>query len=148
MLLAERLAAGNSGLKIDLIYGETEGSRIVELQGVLPKKVKLHLVTEDGTVGARGKVTDVLAGLFASGRSPLALYTCGPKAMMAAVAGMADLRQVALFEASCEENMACGLGICQGCVIPVKAGDGLTHYQRCCTEGPVFDGWEVNWQTG
>lgn len=147
-LLAGRLAEADTALEVDLVYGETEGSRVVNLEGVLPGTVRLHLATEDGAVGRKGQVTDLLSDLIASCDGRPALYTCGPKAMLAAVSRMIDPARVTLFEASCEEHMACGKGICQGCVIPVKAPGNQTRYVRCCTEGPVFNGFEVKWETG
>jgi dihydroorotate dehydrogenase electron transfer subunit len=45
-----------------------------------------------------------------------------------------------------EESMACGIGVCMTCVMPVKGRDGLTRMARCCVEGPVFRGDLVRWE--
>lgn len=41
--------------------------------------------------------------------------------------------------------MACGIGICMSCVLPVTGPDGVTRFLRSCTSGPVFDGATVRW---
>ena len=43
-----------------------------------------------------------------------------------------------------ENHMACGFGVCWGCVVAVREGD-RTAYRRVCREGPVFDAREVVW---
>lgn len=145
VLLAERLSRLANPPRIDLIYGEACGSRVVDLAQAVPERVRCHITTEDGKIGAKGLVTGELSRILDTCKTPPAVYTCGPRAMMAAVTGMLAPGKVALFETACEENMACGRGICQGCVIPVKGENDATHFVRCCTEGPVFNGFEVKW---
>lgn len=93
---------------------------------------RTEVVTEDGSLGRAEKVTDTL-GRELRPRDRLAV--CGPWAMTEAVARMcaevADVR--AWF--SLEAGMACGVGSCHGCVIPL--GDG--SMVRVCREGPVFE---------
>jgi dihydroorotate dehydrogenase electron transfer subunit len=141
-MLAGELAG--RGCDVDLIYGELTGARVVDLSGTLPAGVRVHVATEDGVVGHRGLVTEIFAPLFSKCTEPPAVYSCGPNQMMAALASQVSPKKVELFQTSCEEYMACGKGICQGCVIPVWNGDE-TVYMRCCTEGPVFNGFEVAW---
>jgi len=145
VFLAESLSRLANAPQIDLIYGELGGARVVDLEKVVPSQVRCHITTEDGTVGAKGLVNGQLSRILDTCHSPPAVYTCGPRAMMAAVAGMLDPEKVALFETSCEENMACGRGICQGCAIPLRGEQDSTRYVCCCTEGPVFNGFEVEW---
>jgi len=71
------------------------------------------------------------------------LYVCGPTAMMAAVAGLAQ-KWALRGEVSLEGHMACGLGGCAGCAVPVVQGDGW-RYVRSCTEGPVLPLDQVLW---
>ncbi len=144
-LLAESLSRLANPPQIDLIYGEAYGSRVVDLAKVVPARVRCHITTEDGKIGVKGLVTEELNRILDTCKTPPAVYTCGPRAMMAVVAGMLTPEKVALFETACEENMACGRGICQGCVIPVKGEEDATRYVCCCTEGPVFNGFEVKW---
>ena len=41
--------------------------------------------------------------------------------------------------------MGCGLGGCYSCVIPLRTGDGKSHYVRSCLSGPVFSGDAIVW---
>lgn len=72
--------------------------------------------------------------------SGIALYGCGPDGMLKALAQLAE-RYSLPCQVSTEEKMACGLGICFGCPIPMRTGG----YKLCCTEGPVFEASEVAW---
>ena len=69
------------------------------------------------------------------------IYTCGPDAMMAAVARLCEARGV-LCEASLETPMACGYGVCLGCPIPKRSGG----YLYACTEGPCVDASSIAWK--
>lgn len=91
---------------------------------------RLWLATEDGSVGRRGLVTDLLGDLDVPPST--VVYCCGPLVMVAAVqrwAADARLRGYASLEA----HMACGTGSCHGCVVSTTHG-----YLRVCSEGPVF----------
>ena len=84
------------------------------------------VATEDGSVGTRGFVTDLL-----SAHPQLAyVYTCGPMPMLRAVA---RLPQVGDGQFSFEARMGCGFGACMGCTILTASGP-----KRVCREGPVF----------
>lgn len=145
VLLANCLAALENPPEIDLIYGERAGDSIVNIGSYLPGNTRLHLCSEDGAVGEKGIVTEPFSSLMHDCVSPPAVYTCGPNVMMGAVARMISPERVALFEASTEENMACGKGICKGCVVPMDVKEGPAVYRYCCTDGPVFNGFEVKW---
>jgi dihydroorotate dehydrogenase electron transfer subunit len=103
---------------------------------------KVHIATEDGSSGQRGMSTDMLESFLIrmEHKTSLVLYACGPHGMLAAVSRIAAEHSLPCF-VSMEERMACGLGACMGCSIPVKTGG----YQRACKEGPVFDSREVDW---
>lgn len=108
---------------------------------------RIHLCTEDGTAGFRGRVTDAvlerLRSLSPAEASRLTVLACGPREMLgelaASAAGKGVPAQVAL-----ENHMACGFGVCWGCVVALREGEG-TAYRRVCREGPVFDAREVVW---
>lgn len=97
---------------------------------------EVRLASEDGHVGHRGYVTDLLAALL-GGDDPqsAAVYSCGPAAMLEAVRDLCCRRGVAC-ELAMEAPMACGYGACFGCVIAAPAGG----YIRLCLEGPVIRG--------
>ena len=144
-LLAERLAALDDPPQIDLLYGEKTGNLTVDISALLPPGVNLHLCTEDGLVGGKGTVIEPFASLMHDCDSHTAVYTCGPNVMMGAVAQRITPKMVALFEVSTEEVMACGKGICKSCAIAMITRDGSDSYSYCCTDGPVFNGFEVKW---
>jgi len=102
-------------------------------------------VTEDGSVGHRGRVTAPLVEWLDSREGPARLYACGPEAMLHAVARLAEERGLPA-EVSLDPWMGCGIGTCLGCVVRVQdAEEGRSRYRCACTEGPVFDAARVLW---
>lgn len=97
-------------------------------------------VTEDGSAGETGLVTEVLAAEI-DRNAPDIVYACGPDGMLAAVARICADAGVAC-QVSMEQWMGCGVGACLGCAIPASAGG----YVRVCTEGPVFDATQLDWE--
>lgn len=95
----------------------------------------VEICTLDGSAGFAGNPVEKLRA--GGAREPALLQACGPAAMLDAV------RAAALpgdrVELSLEERMACGTGICRGCVTPVADGAGGWRYAAVCREGPVFD---------
>ncbi|MSV78032.1 MAG: dihydroorotate dehydrogenase electron transfer subunit, partial [Actinobacteria bacterium] len=97
----------------------------------------------DGSLGERGRVTDVLPRIIERSDSAV-LYACGPMGMLQAVAKTAE-RYGIHSQCAVEESMACGVGVCMTCVMPVIGDDGQTRMVRSCVEGPVFRGDRVRW---
>ena len=92
-----------------------------------------------------GFVTDLarhwLAGLAEEQRLQVEIFSCGPTPMLQAVADLA--REFSLpCQVSLEEYMACAVGGCAGCTVPVYRNGGLSM-QRVCVDGPVFQADEV-----
>lgn len=139
--LAEQLR--ERGCRVDMVLGAaTEG----RLFGVLEAKrmsQSVMVTTEDGSLGERGRVTDVLPTLLSRTESDV-VYACGPMPMLAAVADLAA-RFGAHSQCAVEEAMACGIGVCMTCVLPVVGDDGVTRMVRSCVDGPVFRGDKVRW---
>jgi len=106
----------------------------------------VHLATEDGSVGFKGFVTELLEeNLRRSSASPGAvLYACGPVPMLASLASIAEKHDLP-YQASLEANMGCGFGACMGCAVPVVGGEGHQSYRLVCKNGPVFDGRQILW---
>lgn len=111
--------------------------------------LNLMICTEDGSMGIKGRVTLPLEGelqALAKRGEAAQVYACGPTVMMAAVSEMC-----ARFEMPCivslESVMACGYGVCNGCVSPVKdaASPAGFKYVKTCTYGPAFDGATLVW---
>ena len=93
-------------------------------------------VSEDGSCGQEGLVTAPLAKNLADGDR---VVVCGPQAMAAAVWDVCREAPRVRTWFSLEAGMACGVGACHGCVIPLADGT----MARVCFEGPVFAGEEV-----
>jgi len=103
----------------------------------------LEIATEDGSGGARGRVTALLEDHLRRpepGSPKLTLYACGPHAMLSAVAAIAAEHQVPC-QVSLEARMACGYGVCLGCAIPRASGG----YLYACADGPCVSAYEVDW---
>jgi dihydroorotate dehydrogenase (NAD+) catalytic subunit len=95
---------------------------------------EVGLASEDGHVGHRGYVTDLLATMLAGDdASSAAVYACGPPAMLDAVQALCEKRGVP-YELAMESPMACGYGACFGCAVPKPNGG----YMRLCIDGPVI----------
>jgi dihydroorotate dehydrogenase electron transfer subunit len=106
----------------------------------------IRICTDDGSMGYHGLVTDLFEreiSRFSINDSNI--YACGPRGMMKRLAEL--LRDFPfLCQVSVEEKMACGLGACLGCAVPVKTSAGNVDYRRVCKDGPVFDIHQVIWQ--
>ncbi len=109
--------------------------------------VHCHAATNDGSFGEKGFVTVPLAQhLDQLGSRPASIYACGPEPMLRAVAKIAAERGVSC-QVSLEGYMACGIGACLACVTPGRVHSEATPDLRCvCTEGPVFDAQELQWE--
>lgn len=139
--LSEQLRA--RGCRVDMVLGAASEDR---LYGVLEAKrtsSSVTVTTDDGSAGIRGRVTDPLPEIIRATGADV-VYACGPMAMLAAVASVAAA-QGAHSQCAVEEAMACGVGVCMTCVLPVRGADGITRMVRSCTEGPVFRGSDVRW---
>ncbi len=101
---------------------------------------EVHITTDDGTKGAKGFVTDVLAEQL-KGEKPDIVYACGPTPMLKAVAKLCEQNGVRC-QVSLEERMGCGVGACLVCACKVARENGET-YKHVCKDGPVFEGSEV-----
>jgi len=144
LFLARDLAA--SGVRPLALYGGRSAADL-PLDAELAAVTDLRVATEDGARGTRGRVTVLLEGalaeLAAAGQAAK-VYTCGPDAMMAAVARLCEAKGVPC-EASLETPMACGYGVCLGCPVPRRDRPG---YLYACTEGPCVDAERIDWSRG
>lgn len=108
------------------------------------------LSTDDGSLGAAGRIPDVFAAYLDRHKPTAAdtiVYTCGPELMMKAVANACAVRSITCM-VCLERVMACGMGTCQSCVVGVRdpAATNGWRYRLCCTDGPVFDSKIVIWE--
>lgn len=139
--LAEVLAA--AGHRVDLIVGAATEEQLLRSMEAKRAATSLVFTTDDGSAGTQGRVTDVMPAVAARGGTDV-VYACGPNAMLAAVSGVAGRLGLPV-RVSIEERMACGVGVCFTCVVPVRDRDGTVHHRRSCIDGPVLDGARVDW---
>jgi dihydroorotate dehydrogenase electron transfer subunit len=161
-LLADE--ALRDGRHVVLLFGARDASEVYP-SSLLPDELEYVVATEDGSVGHRGLVTDLVTGYEAWADQA---FACGPVPMLRALAGLAagrtkrlgvatlgrkrgagkpippgsaQARRKAFLQVSMEQRMGCAVGACLGCVIW-----GVNGPQRVCREGPVFAADEIDWE--
>jgi dihydroorotate dehydrogenase electron transfer subunit len=159
-------ASGSGPSAIEVFLGGKTADDILCVEDFATIGANLHLTTEDGSKGTRGLITDLLEPFLESLGDPatrrlgnqeppsrpaaqppsrLAIFTCGPPGMLAAVARMAEERGIPC-QTSVEANMACGFGACMGCAIEVRSEGPGPSYKLVCKDGPVFDSRDLVWR--
>jgi len=141
--LAELLK--NRGCRVDMVLGASTATKIYAPLDGKRSVSSLTLTTDDGSTGIAGKITDVLPKIISENEIEI-LYSCGPMAMLEAITKITE-RYGILHQCAVEESMACGIGVCMTCVLPVKAEDGVIRMLRSCIDGPVMDGSSVIWDS-
>ncbi len=156
VFLSQSLKA--AGLEPLMLIGARGQNEVLGLHQFKEFGVETRIATEDGTLGERGRITQLLERELQEielqeGKRAV-VYACGPLPMLRAVAALA-----ARFDTPCqvslEESMPCGIGICNGCVIEMKPPSGVwtaptaqdyERYQRICVKGPAIWADEVAWE--
>ena len=151
--LAAQLAGSHP---VEIFFGARTATDLMAIEDFEALQVALRTATEDGSVGTRGLVTDLLqtaleefpgvadGSAASSGDSAIPrcrVYTCGPTAMMRRCAELAAQRGVPCI-AALENAMACGFGVCLGCAAPLKGGG----FALVCRDGPAFDANSIDWE--
>jgi dihydroorotate dehydrogenase electron transfer subunit len=139
--LAELL--NSRGCRVDMLLGASTGSKIYAPMEGKRAVNSMRIYTEDGSMGVAGRVTDPIAEII-NDLNVAVIYSCGPMPMLAAITTIADQFDV-VHQCAVEESMACGVGICMTCVLPVENEDGSISNLRSCIDGPVMDGSKVQW---
>ncbi|MFI5254514.1 MAG: dihydroorotate dehydrogenase electron transfer subunit [Candidatus Limnocylindrales bacterium] len=160
-LIDESLEAGRH---VTLLFGAARAAEVYPT-ALLPDAVEYVVATDDGSLGQRGFVTQLVAGYEAWADQA---FACGPLPMLTALArlargredrlgvarlgrlrgrvrataglGSTQARRRAWLQVSMEQNMGCAVGACLGCVI-----HGVDGPVRVCREGPVFAADEIAW---
>ncbi len=141
--LAAELAKTHSPGQIAVLLGARTASSLCLKDVFGGLGVTLRTATDDGTEGHAGLVTDLIEEeVNRRGDREVAVYACGPKAMLKAVAELTEKRGVPC-QMSVEERMACGVGACMGCACKTRDEQGQHHFKRVCMDGPVFDAKEL-----
>jgi dihydroorotate dehydrogenase electron transfer subunit len=142
-----------AGIKPIVLYGARTGVQLVCKQDFELEGVALTLFTDDGSLGTKGMVTGRLEELLSSavsekrGGSGVALYACGPHAMLTTVGQVAQRLGIPC-QVSLESRMGCGFGACMSCAVRAAepGPNGESRYIRVCLEGPVVDSRRVLWE--
>jgi dihydroorotate dehydrogenase electron transfer subunit len=139
--LAEVLNA--RGCRVDMLLGASTAGKIYAPMEGKRAVNSLRIYTEDGSMGQMGRVTDPIASLIKD-MDIAVIYSCGPMAMLSAINAITSKGEV-IHQCAVEESMACGIGICMTCVLPVADETGAVSMLRSCIDGPVMDGAYVQW---
>jgi dihydroorotate dehydrogenase electron transfer subunit len=128
---------------VDFLLGAATGDRVFGALTARRTGRTATITTEDGSLGARGIVTDMMGQIIHEARTDV-IYACGPMPMLRQVTLLARRYDIPV-QVAVEEMMACGIGVCMTCVLPVTGTDGITRMVRSCVDGPVFRGEQVRW---
>lgn len=139
--LAERLR--ERGCPVSLLVAAPDERRLLSALEARRVARAVTVVTADGSVGRRGSVADVVAGVLAQSSAEV-VYAAGPVPTLHAVASAAE-QAGAWSQTAVEQPLTCGTGLCHGCPLPVVGEDGVARVVRACTEGPVVRGDRVRW---
>lgn len=141
-MLAQQLVA--RGVKVHLLLGGRSCGDILALAEFERLGVKTSIATDDGTMGERCFVTQLLKDTLLEIPS-LQVFACGPSPMLHAVQQICAEADVEL-QVSLEATMACGVGACLGCVVKGRDhSEQQPEYLCTCKQGPVFDARELAW---
>ncbi len=146
-MLADALRA--RGCRIHIVLGAANADRLFGALDAKRMAASVAFTTEDGSYGERGRVSDVLPEVVDRVRADV-IYACGPMPMLEAVQQVAGASYGGAgipTQLAVEESMACGVGVCMTCVLPVVGADGQTRMLRSCVDGPVFAGDRIRWDS-
>lgn len=121
-----------NNINVDFFYGAANQSELIP-EKYLPENI--HFSTDDGSKGFNGFVTQDFTN-YVEINNIQKIYACGPNPMLKAVQDIAIKNNI-FCELSIETVMACGLGICQGCI--VRKIENENEFYLTCVEGPVFN---------
>lgn len=134
--------------KVVAFIGTDTKAELVCIKELKKFGCEIKLSTDDGTVGYKGYVSDLLDNYLAKSRfkdKPY-IYACGPKPMLRALRDV-SIKYDLEGQVSLDEMMGCGLGACLGCVVKTRnTKDEAVVYKRICKDGPVFDIDEIIWE--
>jgi len=129
--LAERRA-----VRPTVFLGGCSATDILCREGFESIGSRVQITTEDSSLGENGVVTSLIQKALEVDGKPDIIYACGPTGMLKAVSDITAAYDVPC-QVSLETVMACGFGVCLGCVVEKAGSPGA--YLHACTDGPVFD---------
>ena len=124
---------------ITVCYGARDGDHSVPIDDVAPHGCRVLVCTDDGSVGQKGFVTDLLDGLIHTNRLNKGdyVFACGPIPMFMALQAKLGPLDIEC-EAATEEFLGCGFGVCFGCPLRQRQDDGSVAFKLCCVDGCLF----------
>jgi dihydroorotate dehydrogenase electron transfer subunit len=139
---------GDKTRRMTALIGARSRDHLVCVDDLERSGATVHIATDDGSVGAQGRVTELLEPILTSLAPNVerpTVYSCGPLVMLRAVARLCAASDVPC-QVSLEESMPCGVGVCNGCVVPsLDAVDDYGAYKRICIDGPVMWAHKIAW---
>lgn len=134
-LVCEMIRRGCDPKQIVFFYGGRSSADIVERSRIKKLGVNFRPVTEDGSLGDSGLVTEPVEQYISAHKTrKLRVYGCGPQGLLKATNEL-GLKYGTPGQLSIEAPMPCGIGVCLSCVVELVKGG----HARVCYEGPVFD---------
>ncbi len=133
------------GCRVDMALGAASAERLFGALEARRVTNALSIATDDGSLGVQGRVTDAARSILERSNIDV-IYACGPMPMLAALSTLGAEFDV-MVQCAVEESMACGIGICMTCVLPVRGSDGVVRMSRSCVDGPIFAGDRVLWES-
>jgi len=139
-LAAQLIEAGSP---VEFLLGAATASRL--FGELVAKRLagSVTVTTDDGSAGDKGLITEALPAAIERIGAEV-VYACGPMGMLRAVGDIAREHAIRA-QVAVEESMACGIGVCMTCVLPVRGDDGRSRFVRSCVDGPVFDADRIRW---
>lgn len=167
LIFLARHLIGQTGTAPVFIIGARNVEQVIGVDDLSQLGIVPQIATDDGSLGLHGRVTDLLAPLLdkmgAAYAQKATVFACGPWPMLRAIALLCRQLQVPC-QVSLEENMPCGIGVCNGCVVKCLASPAETpatamesqsgwtipsaynEYRRVCVDGPAIWADQVNWE--
>lgn len=162
-LLGLRLKA--EGLRLKILFGGRHKDDLPGLDDFRKLNIDISISTDDGSVGRKGFVTELLKKEFKTHPRPkgqglqlkTVVYACGPKPMLKAAAAIAEKNNIPCY-VSLDSVMACGVGACLGCAVKVRGQGSMVNgqevianlksetYKMVCKDGPVFNANDIDWE--
>ncbi|MBN2073016.1 MAG: dihydroorotate dehydrogenase electron transfer subunit [Actinobacteria bacterium] len=129
------------GKNVFIMAGFRDSSLLRWERDLVRMEVKYRIFSEDGKWGEKGLVSEYI---FEGDRfyKKHEIYVCGPVEMLKIIQEKLGRYQISA-TALLEEKMACGIGVCMGCVVKIRGKNGSFSYKRVCREGPAFELSEV-----
>lgn len=141
------LAEAFKGRRVISLIGAATSDKIIGDKDLAELGAEVHIATEDGSAGYKGKVTGLLLEFLEKLKhlNDCRIFACGPMPMLKVIYVIAKRYNIPVY-VSLEERMACGVGACMGCVCKTSSPDGKAKYKTVCSDGPIFNAQEIAWE--